>query len=371
MEYESFRKRLIAYRKKKGYTQQQLADILEISNKTISRWETGEGYPDITILVPLCDALGISCDQLLRDHHSYKDLQNDDIQKYMPFFVVIAGFLGYYITARLNLPILISLIIMIASDFYALHLETLRTDKKLLPNLIRFVSILSFFPLYSVLTMLALIILLSYSYNFNIFAVLIFGGTISEEMNGGYNVMFPFIMIGCIAALVSVLLYFSLKRYYRKRYDIAWTPLIKPCGPQEEKKSQKIATILTFITVLIFFGGLYYVYQKFMSPQVVYNYVTQSNPIEYALTGYKYVLFLLLLPALIYNIYGIIRHTKYYVYLRNLAILVIYLGGILWLSYMDTYYVTAPRWLLIGGGIVIVIELVLEFLMKRKQKKED
>ena len=54
-------------RKEKGLTQAQLADLLNISNKTISRWETGEGYPEITLLSPLAKALGVTVDELLAE----------------------------------------------------------------------------------------------------------------------------------------------------------------------------------------------------------------------------------------------------------------------------------------------------------------
>lgn len=53
-------------RKKKGLTQQQLADMLSLSNKTISKWESGAGSPDISNLPPLADALDVSVDELLR-----------------------------------------------------------------------------------------------------------------------------------------------------------------------------------------------------------------------------------------------------------------------------------------------------------------
>ena len=53
-------------RKKQGLTQQQLADKLILSNKTISKWESGNGSPDISNLPVLADALGISVDELLR-----------------------------------------------------------------------------------------------------------------------------------------------------------------------------------------------------------------------------------------------------------------------------------------------------------------
>ena len=58
--------RLIAeLRKKQGFTQQQLADKLNLSNKTISKWESGSGSPDISNLPVLAEALEISVDELL------------------------------------------------------------------------------------------------------------------------------------------------------------------------------------------------------------------------------------------------------------------------------------------------------------------
>ncbi|MEF2783199.1 MAG: helix-turn-helix transcriptional regulator, partial [Clostridium sp.] len=50
MKKEVFAKRLVNLRKKKGYTQAELAEKLNVSNKTVSRWETAEGYPDISLL---------------------------------------------------------------------------------------------------------------------------------------------------------------------------------------------------------------------------------------------------------------------------------------------------------------------------------
>ncbi|MBE5926693.1 MAG: helix-turn-helix transcriptional regulator [Lachnospiraceae bacterium] len=52
-------------RKKKKYTQKQLAEILGISDKTISKWECGNGFPEISLLLPLCDELNITVNELL------------------------------------------------------------------------------------------------------------------------------------------------------------------------------------------------------------------------------------------------------------------------------------------------------------------
>ncbi|MBO2517700.1 MAG: XRE family transcriptional regulator [Clostridiales bacterium] len=52
-------------REEKGLTQAELAEKLYISDKTVSKWETGKGYPDITLIEPLAAALGVSVPELL------------------------------------------------------------------------------------------------------------------------------------------------------------------------------------------------------------------------------------------------------------------------------------------------------------------
>jgi transcriptional regulator with XRE-family HTH domain len=59
-----------ALRRESGMTQQDLANRLNVTNKAVSKWETGEGYPEITMLPALADALGVSVDELLRGARS-------------------------------------------------------------------------------------------------------------------------------------------------------------------------------------------------------------------------------------------------------------------------------------------------------------
>ena len=54
-----------ALREKKGIAQAQLADILNVSSKAISKWETAKGLPDITLIESLADALGVSVVELM------------------------------------------------------------------------------------------------------------------------------------------------------------------------------------------------------------------------------------------------------------------------------------------------------------------
>ena len=52
-------------RKAKGYTQKQLSELLAISDKTISKWECGNGFPEASLMLPLCNELEITVNELL------------------------------------------------------------------------------------------------------------------------------------------------------------------------------------------------------------------------------------------------------------------------------------------------------------------
>lgn len=57
---------LAALRKSKGYTQQEAAELLGVSNKTVSSWETGASCPDISMLPTLAELYGVTCDEIVR-----------------------------------------------------------------------------------------------------------------------------------------------------------------------------------------------------------------------------------------------------------------------------------------------------------------
>lgn len=57
------------FRESKRLTQEELAEKICVSSKAVSKWETGRGYPDISLLEPLADALGISVIELLSGNH--------------------------------------------------------------------------------------------------------------------------------------------------------------------------------------------------------------------------------------------------------------------------------------------------------------
>lgn len=71
-------------RKEKNLTQEQLAEKLGVSNKTISKWETGKCMPDYSVVKPLCDELEITVAELLDGEESEeKSLRTYDDEQIM------------------------------------------------------------------------------------------------------------------------------------------------------------------------------------------------------------------------------------------------------------------------------------------------
>ena len=56
---------IAACRKKKNITQMQLAEKLNITDRAVSKWETGKAMPDTSLMLELCDVLGIGVNELL------------------------------------------------------------------------------------------------------------------------------------------------------------------------------------------------------------------------------------------------------------------------------------------------------------------
>ena len=65
MNQEAIGNFISACRKEKGLTQAQLAEKLNITNRAVSKWETGKSIPDAAIMLDLCKILDISVNELL------------------------------------------------------------------------------------------------------------------------------------------------------------------------------------------------------------------------------------------------------------------------------------------------------------------
>ena len=68
-QQELLAKNLVYYRKASGLTQLELAEKFNYSDKSISKWERGEGFPDVFVLKSLADFYGINVDDFYSEEH--------------------------------------------------------------------------------------------------------------------------------------------------------------------------------------------------------------------------------------------------------------------------------------------------------------
>jgi transcriptional regulator with XRE-family HTH domain len=67
-------------RSEKGLTQEQLAEILNVSNRTVSRWETGSNMPDISLLVEIADFYDISIPEIINGERKSEKM-NEEVKE--------------------------------------------------------------------------------------------------------------------------------------------------------------------------------------------------------------------------------------------------------------------------------------------------
>ena len=93
-------------RKSKNMTQNQLAEMLNISNKSISKWENGSCLPDPSLYEPLCDILGITINELFAGQR----IEKEDYQRMAEVTTILKQFetkeeAVNYLVKGTNLPI--------------------------------------------------------------------------------------------------------------------------------------------------------------------------------------------------------------------------------------------------------------------------
>lgn len=122
MNEQEFAQRLRQYRKDKRMTQQELADRLGVSNKTVSRWESGS-YPDVTTLVALARALGVTVDELLDPKAPVRTLEKSDWQNLLSFAFAIGGGLLFYLLAQF-VPVPLCWMLYVGCLAYGIYLQS-------------------------------------------------------------------------------------------------------------------------------------------------------------------------------------------------------------------------------------------------------
>ena len=61
-------------RKSKGLTQKDLAEQMGVTDKAVSKWERGQSYPDISLIIPLSELFGVTANELLNGCLLYTSL---------------------------------------------------------------------------------------------------------------------------------------------------------------------------------------------------------------------------------------------------------------------------------------------------------
>ena len=69
---ETLAANLVRCRKRAGLTQAEVAEKLNYSDKAVSKWERGEGLPDLAVLVRLADLYGVTLDYFVSAHEGEK-----------------------------------------------------------------------------------------------------------------------------------------------------------------------------------------------------------------------------------------------------------------------------------------------------------
>ena len=99
-----FNQKLQELRKQKGLTQEELAEKLYVSRTSISKWESGRGYPNIESLKAIANFFSVTVDELLSTDEILTIAEEDNKQKEKRFCDLIYGLLDTSIAMLLFLP---------------------------------------------------------------------------------------------------------------------------------------------------------------------------------------------------------------------------------------------------------------------------
>lgn len=103
--------KLLKLRKEKGLSQEEVADILNVSRQTISKWETGQSTPDFDKILPICELYEISSDELLTGKKKEEIIKEEKEHEHMKAKGIGIS-LGIYV-----LSIVLFVLLLVFSDF--------------------------------------------------------------------------------------------------------------------------------------------------------------------------------------------------------------------------------------------------------------
>lgn len=265
---------LTELRKEKGFTQQEVADALSVSNKTVSKWERSEGYPEIETLVELARLFDISVDELIEGKKSFQQSSNSlndllelDSEKKKIISLGISGiallifFALYFFQNDFSLALFIYLSIMCVS-LIILVIGILKVKKYHLEQkfiyfdwIRNFVCLTIFtvpcFNFQSILSVDALNAIISYISKVNLYL----GSSTSNFNSTLYNFTIS-INVGDFFRILPILIFISLIIFQ----------IFNLIKASMTKKNVKIQAILVSILLLIFIANIGYQITKINTP---------------------------------------------------------------------------------------------------------
>ena len=127
MDKHSIGKFIAILRKAKGMTQKDLGDLLNVSDKTISRWERDETMPDVSLIPILSELLGVTSDELLRGERLSSDIvsENSDKLRQRVEWVLNKSFSKYRSLVMISISFMLVGIIAAAICNFVFHKATL------------------------------------------------------------------------------------------------------------------------------------------------------------------------------------------------------------------------------------------------------
>ena len=82
MDSKKFGEFIATIRKEKGWTQAELAEKISVTDKAVSRWERGLGFPDINTIKPLADVLEVSVLEIMQSEREPKEECSCTVEKH-------------------------------------------------------------------------------------------------------------------------------------------------------------------------------------------------------------------------------------------------------------------------------------------------
>lgn len=388
VDKDVFAKRIIELRKKKGYTQQQLADILQVTNKAVSRWETGEGFPDITLIKPLSDALGVTCDELLNDQKNYTDIKKSDIQKYIPYLVAISSLFVYYILLKLGVPQVLVFALFVAGLGASCYLMVQHTDKTRFLNLLKFQTLLLYFPLANVF--MSVYVLYCYikitDSATNAISTIItsgFASSVDGDMKSIMSVTTDIIWVYVLAAVFSIVCYMLVKNQCKRRFHMEWKTLSlrkmifekfsisnayepTPLAPKTAQKLNCVTNVICICLPILYVTIMYFAYRHYANDVPLVSYEELNTIVTSFIQRVATIFYIAIGIGSIASSIGFMKTTMKKMYSLKIVWLVVYCGVLVNKTSIEVYrFIRLPQnWLILGAICAIVYGI---YVLRKKQ----